>query len=817
MAQPIKQINKIQDNFSKELSVLLDYIVDNFVKIHGVNKITPEIFIYMCLEYKDSICYKVINTILNENDIEILHDEINDLFDNTSDIINGKLDLLKDEDFKKIITQSLIEKDETLSKLITSDHLLLSILKLNSPLSLFNMLNKRGLEYNTILDISKELHGVTSVVYDNNKQKETKKSNKKNIQNKKIDYCENLIYDIEYNKVNKTFGLSDEINQIFTIFGRKNNNNVIIVGDKGVGKTQCVYGMTESIYNETSPIEFHNKNVWKLNISELYAGTSVRGSLEERILRISKQLNNKNESILFIDDLYTILGNKHTNGEINLGSLFNQIFTNQNIQVVCCASYQDLKNIKDNYREIINNFQEVVINEPNVDDCVKLLTNLKPNYEDYHNVKYCDGVIEQVVNLSKQHINEKKLPLSAIEIMDIIGADKKIHSSSNKIYSSTKQDISRLESEKEICIEKDDIEKSNLISEEIEKKRNILSNILLKRNKRKIKITIDDVYQIFSKHTGIPVSKLSSDEKEKIKNLEQTFKERIIGQDEAISEIVKAIKRNKVGLSKNNGSKLSLMVIGNSGVGKTLIAKTLAKDILGDEKYLVRFDMSEYSDETSVNKLIGSSSGYVGYHDGGLLTEAIKRNKHCVLLLDEIEKANQKVFNLFLQILDEGFVTDNMGQKVDFKNTYIIMTSNVGTKKAFSHKSIGFTNEHTTNKNDIIKKEMKGVFPPEFLNRFDNILLFNPLTDDNLKDIIKLELKYLKNKIKNIKHDITYTEDVINCLFNEIKDEREYGARPIKRVIKTLIEDEIADIIINNELENHLFEITTDDTKILVK
>ena len=232
------------------------------------------------------------------------------------------------------------------------------------------------------------------------------------------------------------------------------------------------------------------------------------------------------------------------------------------------------------------------------------------------------------------------------------------------------------------------------------------------------------------------------------------------------------------------------MVIGNSGVGKTLIAKTLAKDILGDEKYLVRFDMSEYSDETSVNKLIGSSSGYVGYHDGGLLTEAIKRNKHCVLLLDEIEKANQKVFNLFLQILDEGFVTDNMGQKVDFKNTYIIMTSNVGTKKAFSHKNIGFTNEHTTNKNDIIKKEMKGVFPPEFLNRFDNILLFNSLTDDNLKDIIKLELKYLKNKIKNIKHDITYTEDVINCLFNEIKDEREYGARPIKRVIKTLIEDE---------------------------
>jgi ATP-dependent Clp protease ATP-binding subunit ClpA len=270
-------------------------------------------------------------------------------------------------------------------------------------------------------------------------------------------------------------------------------------------------------------------------------------------------------------------------------------------------------------------------------------------------------------------------------------------------------------------------------------------------------------------------------------------------------------------LSKNKATKLSLLAIGNSGVGKTLIAKTLSKDILGNEKYLVRFDMSEYADETSVNKLIGSSSGYVGYHDGGLLTEAIKRNKYCVLLLDEIEKANQKVFNLFLQILDEGFITDNMGQKVDFKNTYIIMTSNVGTKQALGHKTIGFDGNNINNNKDIIKKEMKHVFPPEFLNRFDNILIFNPLTDNNLKDIIKIELNYLHNRINEIGHTLEFNDDIVEYIFKEINDEKEYGARPIKRVIKTLIEDAIADFIINNDIEHYNFKLIITDNKITIK
>ena len=272
-----------------------------------------------------------------------------------------------------------------------------------------------------------------------------------------------------------------------------------------------------------------------------------------------------------------------------------------------------------------------------------------------------------------------------------------------------------------------------------------------------------------------------------------------------------------VGLTKKALPRLATMAIGQSGVGKTLLAKVLAKDVLGDEKYLVRFDMSEYADETAVNKLIGSSAGYVGYSDGGLLTEAVKRNKYCVLLIDEIEKAHPKVFNLFLQILDEGFITDNKGDKVRFNNTYIIMTSNIGARQALEHKTVGYSTGGSSDKEEIIRKELKNKFPPEFINRFDSIIFFNNLTEDNLKNIIGLELSYLKEQLSTIGHSMEYTEDVLCYIRNSIKSEAEYGARPIKRVIKNEIENRIADIIINDDMQGHTFKISVEEGKIKVE
>lgn len=819
MAQPIKQINKLNDYFSKEITAFFDYFVVNFVKIYGVSNITPESFLFVALENKDCICYKVINTILNDNLIDVLHDKIGKLVDYNSDIISGKFDICKNVNFKKVIEQSISEMDNTNSVLITTDHILLSILKLQESKQLCELLRVNNIAYENTLDTCKDIHGVTNDVYkkEKNKKELEYKTNRKNILNKRIDFCTNLISEIEFKDFTPTFGRKKEINQIFTTLLKKNNNNVLLVGEKGVGKTQCVCGVAENIWKETAPVDFHNKVVWKLNTAEIFAGTGIRGSLEEKVLKLVKQLSSKNDSILFIDDIYSILGNKHSSGEIDNGSLFNNIFSNNNIQIICTCTYKELKSIKDNFPSIVDNFQQIEINKFSPKQTVDLLNNIKGIYEDFHNIILNKDVLEIIVNLCDKYIIEKALPSSAIEVIDEIGADNKINSSFNKKFIEIKREIRDLEQQKDKLIKQDNIEQSEEIDDIISKKKNTIAD-LLSKNKKKNNVTIEDVYKVFSAHVNMPVSKLNIDEKKYLKTLETILKSKIIGQDESIIEVCNAIKRNKVGLSNNNHPSLTALLIGPTGVGKTLLAKVLAKDILGDEKYLVRFDMSEYTDETSINKLIGSSAGYVGYNDGGVLTEAIKRNKYCVLLLDEIEKAHPKVFNLFLQILDEGFLTDNMGQKVDFKNTYILMTSNVGTKKAYNHNSIGFNDVEISTKQNIIEKEMKNTFPPEFLNRFDNILFFKTLTDENLKKIIVLELKYLQEKLEKLFYTLKYNDDLIDCILDKLNNDKNYGARPIKRIIKNEIENQIADLIINNEYEEqHVFNLFVENKNIMIK
>ena len=840
MAQPIKkQTVNPWNYFSKELTTLIDFITKEVAPLFGITEITPEIFIYAALDNTDCMLYKALNTYLNSYDLIGLHDNIGGQLIKTDGLVGGKIDFSKE--MFTLFNAAYEIKNITESKYITSDHVLLAILSTQKTSVLSKMFKSVGVNYDTMVELSKKVHDVISndviKINENDNDSDnpweilnngsttirvvkapqdfmnmiqnltdtiTNESKKiaSNKRAKSIDYCTNLNNLFDTTEVENLVGREKELKTIYNILGRKECNNAILIGENGVGKTKCVIGLAKALHDGIAPLQFRNKEVWKLNPAEIIAGTQLRGQFEERMVNLVKQLKNSPNVILFIDDIDNLFGSKNTGSDYDAGGVLSEIFRNGTTQIIATCSNKKFKSIVDNNPEIIDKFQQVVIEKPSVDECIEILCQNKTYYEKYHNVKYSEEIVYHTVNLCNRYITERNLPASAFDIIDELGSYKKLNSIDNEEAKGILKQIHDLEVVKDIYIKKDLISDADDVTNKIEEFRNKLAKLQSNINKRAAqKITMDDLYHVFSEHTNIPVGKVSISEKEELKQISGKLKNVVIGQDSAIDIISRAIKRNKIGLSDSNKCRLSVMAIGPTGCGKTLIAKTLAKEIFGDEKYLVRFDMSEYSDETSVNKLIGSSAGYVGYTEGGLLTEAIKKHKYCVLLIDEIEKAHDKIYNLFLQVLDEGFLTDNTGYKVDFRNTIIIMTSNVGAKKAANTKAIGFggTEDDSQMKEEVLKKELKNKFPPEFLNRIDDIVYFNPLTDNNLKDIIKLELGYLKKRVNNINYDIKFDDDVVDKIFEEISKEKEYGARPIHRAIRDGIENKITDLLIDND------------------
>jgi ATP-dependent Clp protease ATP-binding subunit ClpC len=473
--------------------------------------------------------------------------------------------------------------------------------------------------------------------------------------------------------------------------------------------------------------------------------------------------------------------------------------------VIISSTYDGYRKSLEKNHELLRRCQKIDILPPTKEECKEILMYQKSFYEKFHNVEFNEDVIDTILTLSKRYITDRNLPTSAIDIMDEIGSQKNIDRQETEEIKNKRNELKDIikngDKDKELDIR---LELTKLQNTKIEKEKIIISN--------------DDIYQAVAAHTNLPINKINTSEKHAISSIDKILNSMIIGQENAIKEVSQAIKRSKVGLSPQNKPIASFLCIGKTGVGKTLMAKILAKEIFGDEKYLVRFDMSEYADKTSVNKLIGSSAGYVGYQEGGLLTEAVKNKKHCVLLIDEIEKADEQVYNIFLQILDDGFLTDNTGNKVDFTNTIILLTSNVGTKQASESRSIGFGGSDDENKREIIEKELKKKFPPEFINRLSDVVYFNSLTEDNLKKIIQIELEKLNKRLIDIKYTLKYSDEVINYILNYIKKDIEYGARPILRAIQELIENKITDLLLENDYkELYEFNANIIDNEIILK
>ncbi len=637
-------------------------------------------------------------------------------------------------------------------------------------------------------------------------------------------FSRDLIKLAEEGKIDPVVGRDNEVKRISQILSRKKKNNVVIVGDAGVGKSALVEKLAIQIHKGMCPSNLLDKRLVSLDLTSLVAGTKYRGQFEERIKAILNELQENPNVIVFIDELHTMVGAGNASGAMDAANILKPALARGEMQCIGATTFDEFKKHIEKDSALVRRFQKIILKEPTQSETIEILKNLKSSYEEFHKVEYQDNVVETITTLALRYITDRQFPDKAIDILDELGSDKKISGKIPEIIETLKKDAEAIKEKKVQVVKNQNYEQAAKLRDE---ERKILKKLddekekwTLKQKENKTPVTVEDVYEIVSNMTGVPISKLDSKETEKLLKLEDILSSKVIGQDDAIRTISKAIRRNRVGIKDTNKPIGSFIFLGSTGVGKTFLAKSLAETLFGDPNKIIRVDMSEFMEKHNVSRLIGSPPGYVGYDEGGQLTEKVKNNPFSVILFDEIEKAHKDVFNILLQILDEGHLTDSFGRKVNFTNTLIIMTSNVGAKKVMDFgDGMGFaTNSKETQKDEvkksIIQKALKQQFNPEFLNRIDDVITFNPLNDDTLKKIIDIELSRLNDRLKEKNFKITFDKTVI-AKIHELNSEEEYGARPIKRIIQNLCEDFLSEEILKgNIVENTAITLKFKDEKL---
>lgn len=604
----------------------------------------------------------------------------------------------------------------------------------------------------------------------------------------------------------------NEIQRVIQILSRRNKNNPCLIGEPGVGKTAIAEGLAQRIVQGTVPDTVSDMRVVTLDLSGMVAGSKYRGEFEERIKKVIREVTDVGNVLLFIDELHTIIGAGGAEGAIDASNILKPSLARGEIQIIGATTIEEYRKYIEKDAALERRFQPVMVEEPTYEQAINILTGLRGNYERHHKVIIADAAIEAAVKMSQRYINDRFLPDKAIDLIDEASSKarlKEYKSPSNII--SAENDIDEIIAQKEEALRKKDILKASELNkeqEECEKKLSKLKKKFDRDNKsRKVYVEEEDIAQVVSDWTKIPVSKLGENESERLKKLENVLHRRVVGQEEAVTAVSKAVKRGRVGLKDPNRPIGSFLFLGPTGVGKTELSKALAEAMFGNEQSLIRVDMSEYMEKYSVSKMIGSPPGYVGYDEGGQLSEKVRRNPYSVVLFDEIEKAHPDVFNILLQVLDDGHITDAQGRKIDFKNTIIIMTSNAGAKSIIEPKKLGFgvVEDEKQNYEDMkngVMEEVKRIFKPEFLNRIDETIVFHSLTKEDMKKIITILLKNLEKRCAeqmNIK--LTVRDSVKNYIIEHGYDKK-YGARPLKRAIQTNIEDKLAEEILNANIKN---------------
>jgi ATP-dependent Clp protease ATP-binding subunit ClpC len=625
-------------------------------------------------------------------------------------------------------------------------------------------------------------------------------------------FSRDLVKLAEEGKIDPIIGRDKEVKRIAQILSRKKKNNAVIVGEAGVGKSALVEKLALMILKGDCPTNLLDKRIMSLDLTSLVAGTKYRGQFEERIKAILTELQEAPNVIVFIDELHTMVGAGNASGSMDAANILKPALARGEIQCIGATTLDEYKKSIEKDAALVRRFQKIILDEPTATETVEILKNLKDSYESFHKVIYEDGVIDTIVKLSNRYITDRQFPDKAIDVLDELGSEKRVSSRIPESIEKLKKQIDEIKDRKLQVVKQQIYEQAAKLRDEEKKLMDKLDKEKLswadKQKDNKTPISIDDVYEIISQITGVPITKLDSKETQKLLNMEKILSAKVIGQDDAITSISKAIRRNRVGIKEANKPIGSFIFLGSTGVGKTFLAKSLADTLFGDPDKIIRVDMSEYMEKHNVSKLIGSPPGYVGYDEGGQLTEKVKNNPFSVILFDEIEKAHKDVFNILLQILDEGHLTDSFGRKINFTNCLVIMTSNIGAKKVSDFGGgVGFSSTSSDEqqyevRKTIIQKALKQQFNPEFLNRIDDVVLFNALTDDVLKKIIDIEVSKLNDRLKDKGYKITFDRTVVNRIF-ELNSEEQYGARPIKRIIQNLCEDFLSEEILKGDIKEN--------------
>ena len=726
---------------------------------------------------------------------------------------------------KKVIENAFIEARRANSENIGTEHILIGILREGDSVAARILLelniNPQAL-YNDIIKIVEE--------EEEQKNASTKTESRTSFNQTPTlnQYGTDLTKRAEEGKLDPVIGRENEIQRLIQILSRRTKNNPCLLGEPGVGKTAVVEGLAEKIISGDVPELLKGKRVVSIDISSMVAGAKYRGDFEERIKKALKEVQKAKDVILFIDEIHTIVGAGSAEGAVDAANILKPLLARGEIQLIGATTLKEYMKYIEKDAALERRFSKVTVEEPSEEDTIKILNGLRDKYEAHHNVKITDEAIKASVELSSRYINDRFLPDKAVDLMDEAASKVKMRNYTEPdSIRKMKEEIEKVDKEKEDAIRLQDFEKAAKLRDEskakkakYEKSKKEWENT----NSKEVRnLTYDDIADVVASWTGIPVSKVSESESAKLKNLEENLHKRVIGQEEAVSAVARAIKRSRMGLKDANKPIGSFLFLGPTGVGKTELSKALAESLFGTEDAMIRIDMSEFMEAHSTAKLIGAPPGYVGYDEAGQLTEKVRRKPYSVILFDEIEKAHPDVMNMLLQLLDDGRLTDNQGRTISFKNTVIIMTSNIGARLITEKKTLGFVSsadeedkarEYENTKKEVMA-ELKKEFKPEFLNRIDEIIVFHKLNTEQIRKIVDLLINNVKKLLKNQEIELDVDDNAKDLIAKKGIDEA-YGARPLKRAIQTMVEDKIAEAMLDGKI-NGKAKVSAKDEEIVIK